>query len=43
VKGAFTAVDDKFLEPDEFVIATLLYKDRAGRMKNVRYELRERC
>jgi hypothetical protein len=43
VKGAFTTVDDKFLKPDEFVIATLIYKDQTGKEKNVRYELRERC
>jgi hypothetical protein len=43
VKGAFTTVDDKFLKPDEFVIATLIYKDQTGKERNVRYELRERC
>jgi len=43
VKGAFTTVDDKFLTSDEFVIATLIYKDQTGKEKNVRYELRERC
>jgi hypothetical protein len=43
VKGAFSTVDDKFLKPDEFVIATLLYKDQTGKERNVRYELRERC
>jgi len=42
-KGDFSTVDDKFLRPDEFVIATLLYTDRTGNQKNVRYELRERC
>ena len=43
VKGSFTTVDDKFLKSDEFVIATLIYKDQTGKEKNVRYELRERC
>ncbi len=43
VRGAFTTVDDKFLKSDEFVIATLIYKDQTGKEKNVRYELRERC
>ena len=43
VTGAFSTVDDKFLRPDEYVIATLIYKDRSGKEKNVRYELRERC
>jgi hypothetical protein len=43
VKGAFSTVDDKFLKPDEFVIATLYYKDQTGKERNVRYELRERC
>ena len=43
VTGAFTCVDDRFLRPDEYVIATLLYKDRTSRERSVRYELRERC
>lgn len=43
VTGAFSAVDDKFLKPDEYVIATLIYKDASGKEKSVRYELRERC
>jgi hypothetical protein len=42
-KGAFSTVDDKFLMPDEFVIATLVYKDQTGKERNVRYELRGRC
>ncbi len=43
VTGAFSCVDDKFLMPDEHVIATLIYKDRTGKERSVRYELRERC
>jgi hypothetical protein len=43
VRGAFSSVDDKFLKPEEFVVATLLYKDRTGKEHSVRYELRERC
>ena len=41
--GGFSCVDDQFLKKDEFVIATLLYKDRQGKQQSVRYELRERC
>lgn len=42
-KGTFSTVDDRFLKPDEFVVATLIYKDRTGKERNVRYELRDRC
>ena len=41
--GAFSCVDDKFLKPDEFVVATLIYKDLTGKEQSKRYELRERC
>ncbi|HEX6813736.1 MAG TPA: hypothetical protein VF384_19100 [Planctomycetota bacterium] len=41
--GAFAAVDDKFLPPGEYAIATLHYTDGAGKPAQAQFELRERC
>ena len=41
--GYFTAVDDKFLPPDDYVVGTLLYADKKGAGQTIRFELRQRC
>jgi hypothetical protein len=41
--GTFSAVDDKFLPSSDFVIATLVYNDKAGTKHEVTYNLRQRC
>ena len=42
-RGTFCAVDDKFLPPKEFVVATLIYRDNSGAEKQARFELKQRC
>ncbi|MEK7675714.1 MAG: hypothetical protein AAB676_07775 [Verrucomicrobiota bacterium] len=41
--GTFSAVDDKFLPPDDYVIATLVYKNKSGAQHESRFELKRRC
>ncbi len=41
--GAFAAVDEDFLPAGEFVVATLHYRDAAGKPATARFELRQRC
>jgi len=41
--GTFSCVDDKFLPQGDYVIATLIYKDKSGTEHRARYELRDRC
>lgn len=41
--GAFSSVDDKFLPPDEFVLATLIYRDGNGKEQRYQAKLTERC
>ncbi|MFQ5507352.1 MAG: peroxiredoxin family protein [Planctomycetota bacterium] len=42
-RGAFSAVDDKFLPAGEYVVATLLFTTRSGKKARVMTKLRERC
>lgn len=42
-QGAFCAVDDKFLPPQDYVIATLIYKDKSGAEKQEKFDLKKRC
>jgi len=42
-QGAFCAVDDKFLPPGDYVVATLIYRDQSGAEKQERFDLKERC
>ena len=42
-QGAFCAVDDKFLPPRDYVVATLIYKDKSGAEKQERFDLKSRC
>jgi hypothetical protein len=41
--GTFSCVDDKFLPQGDYVIATLIYKDKSGTECRTKYELRDRC
>jgi hypothetical protein len=41
--GTFSCVDDKFLPPDEHVVATLICQVEGGKEVRVRNELKERC
>jgi hypothetical protein len=41
--GAFSSVDDKFVALEDSPVATLLYEDRAGAKRELRWELRQRC
>lgn len=41
--GAFLCVDDEFLPADEYVQATLIYRDQADKERRVRVKLTERC
>lgn len=41
--GAFAAVDDEFLPPGEFAVATLHYRGKDGKPRTARFELKERC
>ena len=41
--GAFLCVDQKFLDKDEYVLATLLYLDADGKEQRYRVKLTERC
>lgn len=41
--GAFSAVDDEFLPEGELVVATLQYRDRAGKPATARFELKQKC
>lgn len=42
-QGAFCAVDDKFLPAQDYVVATLVYKDKSGAEKQERFDLKKRC
>ncbi len=42
-QGTFSCVDDKFLPPGEFVVATLICRVEGGKEERVRNELAERC
>jgi hypothetical protein len=42
-RNTFCAVPDTFLPPKVAVLATLIYKDRDGKERRARSELRERC
>jgi hypothetical protein len=42
-KNTFCAVPDTFLPKDVPVIATLIYRDKEGKERRARSELRERC
>jgi hypothetical protein len=42
-QGAFCAVDDKFLPPGDYVVATLIYKTESGAEKQERFDLKNRC
>jgi hypothetical protein len=42
-RGTFCAVNDKFLPPDDYVVATLVYSDKSGAEKQARFELKKRC
>lgn len=42
-RGAFSSGDQKLLPDEEYVIATLIYRDGNGKEQRVRAELRERC
>ncbi|MBC8329433.1 MAG: hypothetical protein H8E31_11875 [Planctomycetes bacterium] len=41
--GCFSTVDDRFLPPEEFLLATLLYTDRQGKQQRYQTKLTERC
>jgi hypothetical protein len=42
-RGAFSAVDDKFLAVEDSPVATLRYEDRNGAAKVLEWELQQRC
>mgnify|MGYP001420635178 CR=1 FL=1 len=42
-RGTFVCVDDKFLEPAEYVDATLIYADTSGKEQRYHVKLTERC
>lgn len=41
--GTFSAVDDKFLPPNDYVMATLVYKTKSGAQREARFDLKRRC
>ena len=43
VPGGFSCVDDKFLPSGDYVVATVIYKDTAGRGRSERFDLKSRC
>ena len=42
-RGTFTCVDQRFLAPSEYVVATLICKDTRGKIRKTRVKLTERC
>lgn len=42
-QGSFCAVDDKFLPKQDYVIATLIYKDESGKERQEKFDLKSRC
>jgi hypothetical protein len=41
--GSFCSVDNKFLPADDFVVATLVYREESGAERQERFELKKRC
>jgi hypothetical protein len=41
--GSFCSVDNKFLPADDFVVATLIYREQSGAQRQERFELKKRC
>lgn len=42
-QGAFCAVDDKFLPRQDYVVATVIYKDASGKERQDKFDLKSRC
>jgi len=41
--GTFSCGDDKLLPPDDYVVGTLLYKERSGATQSLRFDMKRRC
>ena len=41
--GAFCSVDNPFLPAGDFVVATLVYREKSGAQRQERFELKKRC
>jgi hypothetical protein len=41
--GTFSCVDDKFLPGGDYVVATLIYRDKSNKEQQLSFDLKERC